>query len=75
MKARLLRSLIAERVSSEPGPGANWTVGRCRHCDTRVWLSKAWVELLAGDPEAVASCFECAHALVEDPGFGGGPGR
>jgi hypothetical protein len=70
MKARLLRSLIAERVSSEtaaPGPRSDWTVGRCRHCDERVWLSSGWVELLAGDPEAVASCFECAHALVEDP--------
>ena len=71
MKARLLRSLIAERVSPEvaaPGPQADWTVGRCRNCDTRVWLSTAWVEVLAGDPEAVASCFECAHALVEEPG-------
>ena len=67
MKARLLRSLIAERVSSEPGPGEDWTVGRCRHCNTSVWLSNAWVELLAGDPEAVASCFECACAVVEDP--------
>jgi hypothetical protein len=67
VKARLLRSLIAERVSDEPGPGANWTVGQCLHCDAKVWLSIAWVELLAGDPQAVASCFECAHALVEDP--------
>ena len=70
MKARLLRSLIAERVSpgtAAPGPGVEWTVGACRHCDTPVWLLKAWVELLAGDPEAVASCFECAHALVGDP--------
>lgn len=75
MKARLLRSLIAERVSSEPGPGSNWTVGRCRHCDTPVWLANTWVELLAGDPQAVASCFECAHALVEDPGVSGRPGR
>ena len=66
MKARLLRSLIAERVSAEPGPGHGWTVGRCRSCDVAVWLSKAWVELLAGDPEAVASCFECACAAVED---------
>lgn len=69
MKARLLRSLIAERVFPEtaaPGPGADWTVGRCRHCDEPVWLSNAWVELLAGDPQAVASCFECAHALVEE---------
>jgi hypothetical protein len=65
MKARLLRSLIAERVSSDPGPGVGWTAGRCRQCDEPVWLSSAWVELLAGDPEAVASCFECAHALVE----------
>jgi hypothetical protein len=24
------------------------------------------VELLAGDPEAVASCFDCACAAVED---------
>ena len=67
MKARLLRSLIAERVSSEADPGDGWTVGRCRHCDTPLWLSNAWVELLAGDPEAVASCFECACAVVEDP--------
>jgi hypothetical protein len=67
VKARLLRSLIAERVSAEPGPGATWTVGSCRDCETPVWLSKAWLELLAGDPQAVASCFECAHALVEDP--------
>jgi hypothetical protein len=67
VKARLLRSLIAERISSEPGPGEGWTVGRCRHCDTSVWLSNAWVELLAGDPEAVASCFACACAAVEDP--------
>ena len=66
MKARLLRSLIAERVSSEPGPGEGWTVGRCRHCDERIWLSKAWVVLLAGDPEALASCFACARAQVED---------
>ncbi len=66
MKARLLRSLIAERVSVEPGPGANWTVGRCRHCDTAVWLATAWAAVLADDPQAVASCFECAHALVED---------
>ena len=68
MKARLLRSLIAERVSPETAaPGTDWTVGRCRNCDSRVWLSDAWVELLAGDPKAVASCFACAHALVEDP--------
>jgi hypothetical protein len=35
-----------------------------------MWLSNAWVEVLAGDPQAVASCFECAHALalVEDAG-------
>ena len=69
MKARLLRTLIAERVSSgEAGPGAGWTVGSCRHCDEKVWLSNAWSELLAGDPLAVATCFDCAHALVEDPG-------
>ena len=67
MKARLLRSLIAERVSNEPGPGSEWTVGRCRHCSASVWLSNAWVELLAGDPQAVASCFECACAQVGDP--------
>ena len=67
MKARLLHSLIAEKVSSDPGPGQGWTVGRCRHCDTSVWLSRAWVVLLAGDPHAVATCFECAHHLVEDP--------
>ena len=66
MKARLLRSLIAESVSSEAAPGDDWTVGRCRHCDTPVWLSDAWRELLAGDPEAVASCFECACAQVGD---------
>ena len=64
MKARLLRSLIAERVSADPNPGAGWSVGRCRHCDTPVWLSNAWVELLAGDPQAVASCLECACAQV-----------
>ncbi len=64
MKARLLHSLIAERVSSGPGPGTGWTVGQCLHCDEKVWLSKAWVEVLAGDPEAVASCFECACAQV-----------
>ena len=68
MKARLLHSLIAERVSSEARPGQDWTAGRCRHCDTPVWLSKAWLELLAGDPEAVASCFECACAHVEAAG-------
>ena len=68
MKARLLRTLIAERVSSdETGPGAGWTVGSCRRCDEKVWLSNAWAELLAGDPLAVATCFECAHALVEEP--------
>ncbi len=67
MKARLLRSLIAERVSSGSAPGEGWTVGRCRHCDAAVWLSAAWVELLAGDPEAVASCFDCACALAGDP--------
>jgi len=67
VKARLLHSLIAERVSSGPAPGEGWTVGRCRHCDAPVWLSNAWVELLAGDPEAVASCFDCASALVENP--------
>lgn len=67
MKARLLHSLIAERVSSDPEPGAGWTIGQCRHCAGKVWLSTAWVELLAGDPEAVASCFECACAQVEDP--------
>jgi hypothetical protein len=66
VKARLLHSLIAEKASVEPGPGDDWTVGRCRDCDARVWLSNAWVELLAGDPEAVASCFECACAAVED---------
>jgi hypothetical protein len=31
-----------------------------------VWLTSAWVELLAGDPQAVASCFECACAQVGD---------
>ena len=67
MKARLLHSLIAERVSSETGPGEEWTVGRCRDCDTPVWLSNAWLELLAGDPQAVASCFACACAQVEGP--------
>ena len=65
MKARLLHSLIAERVSSDPRPGEGWTVGRCRHCDEPVWLLKAWVDLLAGDPQAVASCFDCACAQVE----------
>ena len=64
MKARLLRSLIAERVSAEPSPGTGWSVGHCRHCDTRVWLSNAWVELLAGDPQALASCLDCASAQV-----------
>jgi hypothetical protein len=69
VKARLLRSLIGERVSSDQaGPGAGWTVGLCRHCDTKVWLSNAWTELLARDPLAVPSCFECAHAMVEDAG-------
>lgn len=69
MKARLLRTLIAERVSSdETGPGAGWTVGPCRRCDEKVWLSNAWAELLAGDPQAIATCFACAHALVEEPG-------
>ncbi len=68
MKARLLHSLIAERVSSDTTPGEDWTVGHCRHCDAAVWLSAAWVDLLAGDPEAVASCFACACALVEDSG-------
>ena len=67
MKARLLHSLIAERISSVPGPGAGWTIGQCRHCDGKVWLSNAWLELRARDPEAVASCFECACAQVEDP--------
>ena len=67
MKAQLLHSLIAERVSSDPGPGAAWTIGLCRHCDEKVWLSNAWMELLARDPDAVASCFECACALVEGP--------
>jgi hypothetical protein len=67
VKAHLLRSLIAERVSSDPGPGADWTIGQCRHCDEKVWLSNAWVELLTRDPEAVASCFDCACAQVEDP--------
>ena len=70
MKARLLHSLIAERVSSEAGPGEDWTVGRCRHCDAAVWLSNAWLDLLAGDPQAVASCFDCACALVEGPTAG-----
>jgi hypothetical protein len=64
VKARLLRSLIAERVSAEPRPGTGWFVGHCRHCDTSVWLSNAWVELLAGDPRAVASCLDCACAQV-----------
>jgi hypothetical protein len=69
VKARLLRTLIAERVSSdETGPGAGWTVGPCRRCDEKVWLSNAWAELLAGDPQAIATCFACAHALVEEPG-------
>jgi len=68
VKARLLRSLIAERVSSEAAPGEDWTAGRCRQCDAPVWLSDAWIELLAGDPEAVASCLTCACALVDDPG-------
>jgi hypothetical protein len=67
VKARLLRSLIAERVSADPDPGTGWSVGRCRHCDTPVWLSHAWVELLAGDPQAVASCLACACAQVEHP--------
>lgn len=66
MKARLLHSLIVERVSPDPGPGAGWTIGQCRHCDEKVWLSNAWVEVLAGDPDAVASCFECACAQVEE---------
>jgi hypothetical protein len=66
VKARLLHSLIAEKSSAEPGPGEGWTVGHCRHCDAAVWLSKAWVELLAGDPDAVASCFDCACAAVEN---------
>jgi hypothetical protein len=44
-----------------------WTIGQCRHCDGKVWLSNPWVELLARDPDAVASCFECACAQVEDP--------
>jgi hypothetical protein len=39
-------------------------MGHCRHCEVSVWLSNAWVELLAGDPQAVASCFECACAQV-----------
>ena len=69
MKARLLRSLIAERVSTdESSPGTGWTVGLCHHCDAKLWLSNGWAELLANDPQAVASCFECAHALVEGPG-------
>jgi hypothetical protein len=68
VKARLLHSLIAERVSSEADPGEDWTAGCCRHCDTPVWLSAAWLVLLAGDPQAVASCFECACAQVEDAG-------
>ena len=68
MKARLLRSLIAERVLPyETAPGSDWTVGRCLHCDAPVWLSNAWLELLAGDPEAVASCLPCACAAVVDP--------
>ena len=76
MKARLLRSLIAERVASEAeAPGADWTIGRCRHCDTSVWLSNAWVELLVRDPQATASCFECAHALVEAEVVHGGARR
>jgi hypothetical protein len=66
VKARLLHSLIAENVSVEPGPGEGWTVGCCRHCGAPVWLSNAWVKLLAGDPDAVASCFDCACAAVED---------
>ena len=69
MKARLLHTLIAERVSSDGnGPGAGWIVGQCRHCDAKVWLSNAWAELLAGDPQAIATCFECAHALTREPG-------
>jgi len=69
VKVRLLRSFIGERVSSDDtGPGAGWTVGPCRHCDEKVWLSNAWAELLAGDPQAVVTCFDCAHALVEEPG-------
>jgi hypothetical protein len=67
VKARLLHSLIAEKVSAEPGPGEGWTVGLCRHCDASVWLSRAWVVLLAGDPAAVATCFECACDQVENP--------
>lgn len=67
MNARLLHSLIAERVSSDPGPGPGWTIGLCGHCDGKIWLSNAWVELLTRDPEAVASCFECACAQVEGP--------
>ena len=42
-------------------------MGRCLDCGAPVWLSHAWVELLARDPEAVASCFECACAAVGDP--------
>lgn len=68
MKARLLRSLIAERVSSGPCPGTTWTVGQCPQCREPVWLANAWAELLAGDPLAVAWCFECAHTLVDEPG-------
>jgi hypothetical protein len=67
VKARLLHSLIAERASSDPGPGSDWAIGQCRHCDEKVWLSSVWVELLARDPDAVASCFECACAQVESP--------
>jgi hypothetical protein len=67
VNGRLLRSLIAERVASEPRPGEGFTVGRCRHCDERVWLSNDWLTVLAGDPEAGASCFDCACTLL-DPG-------
>ena len=67
MKARLLHSLIAERVTTDPGPGDGWSIGQCRHCDEKIWLSNAGVDVLAGDPQAVAACFECACAqVVED---------
>lgn len=67
MKARLLRSLIAEKVSAEPDPGPNWLAGRCGHCDAPVWLSTGWAEILAGDPEAGAACLDCACTLAGSP--------
>ena len=69
MRARLLRSLIAEKVSACPRPSEDWTVARCSHCGEEIWLSSGSLALLAADAAATAACLDCACALIDDPAY------